>query len=82
MVIIDYKPEFKRIVSKIKDKQVKIRIKKLIAKIIKNPEIWKLMKYSRKGTRELYLKPFRISYLYNENDNLVVFFLLYHKDEQ
>jgi len=40
------------------------------------------MKYSRKGTREVYIGHFRLSYLYLPHENKIVFFELYHKDEQ
>lgn len=53
MVIIDYKPEFKRIVSKIKDKEVKLRIKKSIEKIIKNPKNEGSLRRKRENVRML-----------------------------
>jgi len=40
------------------------------------------MKYSRKGTRELYVKPYRISYSYIQHESKIIFLNLYHKDEQ
>ncbi len=40
------------------------------------------MRYSRKNTREVYVPPFRLSYYYDENKDLLVFLALYHKDEQ
>ena len=38
------------------------------------------MRYSRKGTREVYVPPFRLSYYYA--DDKIIFLDLYHKDEQ
>ena len=58
------------------------KVKKQIAKIIAFPEIGKPMMYSRKGTREVYISPFRLSYAYIEKEDKVVFLDLYHKDEQ
>ena len=64
------------------DKSVKIKIDKILKRIINNPEIGKPMKYSRKGTREVYIKPFRLSYEYFRERNLIYLLDLYHKDEQ
>ena len=40
------------------------------------------MRYGRKGTRELYASPFRISYFYIKGENKIIFSDIYHKDEQ
>ena len=82
MVKVDFDEKFKRIVSKIKDVSIKDRIVKLIAKIKENPEIGKPMRHNRKGTRELYLPPFRLSYAYSKTEEVVVILDFYHKDEQ
>jgi len=58
------------------------RVEKLIIKIIQNPEIGKPMRFARKGTREIYISPFRLSYAYLENENKIVFLDLYHKKKQ
>jgi len=55
---------------------------KQIEKIIKNPEIGKPMRYNRKNTRELYLKPFRISYTFYKNELIILFLNIYHKKSQ
>ncbi len=78
MVIIAYVPSFEKKVRKINDQL----LKKKILKIIDSPEIGKPMRYSRKGIREVYVPPFRLSYLYIKNDEKIVFLDLYHKDEQ
>ena len=67
---------------KIKDASIKERIEKLLIKIRNNPEIGKSMKHNRKGTREVYLPPFRISYSYNKRDDILYLLVIYHKDEQ
>jgi len=82
MVIVDYHPKFKLKLEKIKDNSLIIKIKKQIQKIIINPKIGKPMKFGRKGTRELYIKPFRLSYLYNESEDKIVIADLYHKKHQ
>jgi len=81
MVIAEYDPEFKRIFQKL-DKSIKERLEKAVAKIITNPEIGKPMKFGRKGTREVYIGPFRLSYSYLVNENKIIILDLYHKDKQ
>lgn len=71
-----------RILERIKDKNLRIRIFKQISKIIEFPEIGKPMMYIRKGTREVYTSPFRLSYIYLKEENKIVFLDLYHKDKQ
>ena len=73
-------PIFEKNFEKIKEKNLKNKILKQISKIVKNPEIGKPMKFIRKGTREVYIKPFRLSYLYKDNKILIL--ALYHKDNQ
>lgn len=82
MVIIDYDPLFEKKVKKIKNEILKLKVKKQITKIINNPEIGKPMRFTRKGTREIYVSPLRLSYIYFKNENKIVFLDLYHKDEQ
>ena len=82
MVVVDYDRHFVKLVQKIKDVSLKEKIKKQITKIINNPEIGKPMRYTRQGTREVYVSPFRLSYIYFKEENKVVFLDLYHKDEQ
>src|SRR3989344_3447151 len=47
-----------------------------------NPEIGKPMMHARKGTRELYVAPFRLSYAYFKEESKIVFLDFYHKDGQ
>ena len=82
MVVIDFDENFKRAISKIKDQSIKSRIEKLLFKIKDNPEIGKPMKHNRKGTRELYIQPYRLSYAYDKLKNIAVILDFYHKDEQ
>ena len=82
MIEVFYDRHLEEILKKIRDNTMKERIKKQILKIINNPEIGKPMKYSRKNTREVYVQPFRLSYLYVKEENKIVFLDLYHKDEQ
>lgn len=64
------------------DKSLKEKIRTQIKKILNNPDIWKPMKYGRKGTLELYVSPFRLSYIYEKKEDKVVLLEFYHKDEQ
>jgi mRNA-degrading endonuclease RelE of RelBE toxin-antitoxin system len=82
MVICDYSPQFAELFKKIKDGSLKEKVKKQIIKIVDDPNIGKPMKYGRKGTREAYVKPFRLSYLYIKERGLIVLLDLYHKDKQ
>lgn len=71
---------FQKAFSKIKDPVMKEKIIKQIAKLKDNPELGKPMRYTRKGTRELYISPFRLSYIYTKDK--IVILDLYHKNEQ
>lgn len=82
MVISEFGPAFEKRFRKIKNQSLKDRLKKQIAKIIDNPGIGKPMMHSRKGTRELYVYPFRISYAYLKDQDKILFLDFYHKDEQ
>ena len=82
MLKVDRKLNFIKKIGKIKDNSHKQQIKKLIRKIILNPLLGKPMRYARKGTREVYLGPFRLSYVYIKHEDKIVLFDLYHKDEQ
>lgn len=53
-----------------------------IKKIICNPEVGKPMKTSRKGTREVYATPYRLSYIFSRDKELLYFLSIYHKDKQ
>ena len=82
MVEIRIDKKFTTIFSKLKDISTKQRIIKQIEKISRNPNAGKPMRYKRKGTREIYIKPFRLSYIYLENKNHIYILDLYHKKKQ
>ena len=73
MVTVDYGPKFKKTFKKIKNQSVKVQLKKQIKKIINNPDIGKPMRYSRKGTREIYIAAFRLSYAWIKDGEKIVF---------
>jgi len=80
VVNVIFDPCFEKDFRKIKDKLTKDKIVKQILKIKNNPEIGKPMMYYRRGTRELYISPFRLSY--KIEGDIVYILDLYHKDEQ
>ena len=82
MVELRFDKQFKRIFSKLKDELLKTKIKKQIQKIVDNPELGKPMRYCRKGTREVYIKPFRLSYEFIPAKDVIYILDLYHKNEQ
>ena len=72
---------FKRIKNKL-DQSYLVRLEKLIRKIITNPEVGKPMRNVRKGTRELYVGSFRLSYSFDKSTDTIFLLDFYHKDEQ
>ena len=82
MVKAIFTNKFQNIFSKIKDNSLKQKIIKQIKKIKLNPEVGKPMRNVRKGTREVYINPFRISYQYNIEKGIIHILDLYHKKSQ
>ncbi|USN45630.1 MAG: type II toxin-antitoxin system RelE/ParE family toxin [Candidatus Woesearchaeota archaeon] len=80
MVELGFSRNFKNQFGKIKNKQFKQAINKQLRKIELHPEIGKPLTGFRKGTREVYVSPHRLSYLYE--NNRVLMLDVYHKDEQ
>jgi len=81
-MIVDRTDRFIKSFSKIRDLATKERVCGQVKKIISMPDIGKPLRYTRKGTRELYVSPFRIAYAYLKEENKIVFLDVYHKDEQ
>ena len=82
MPIVERRTEFDKSVQKLKDGLLREKVHKRIAKIIQDPELGKPMMYARKGTREVYIPPFRLSYAYLAEENKIILLDLYHKDDQ
>ena len=82
MLEVEHKTNFLKKIHKIKDASVKERVKNQIKKRLEDPEIGKPMRYARKGTRELYMGSFRLSYAYSDDEDKIIFLDLYRKDEQ
>ena len=74
-------PSFIQQIKKIDDSLIK-RVQKLIIKIINDPKIGKPMRFDRKGTREVYVPPFRLSYSYDKKKDILYLLEVYHKDEK
>ncbi|MBU3924272.1 MAG: type II toxin-antitoxin system RelE/ParE family toxin [Nanoarchaeota archaeon] len=82
MVKVTLHKDFQKTFSKVKDNLFKTKIIKQIEKIKDNPRVGKPMRNVRKGTRELYIPPFRLSYRYDENEEIAEILDLYHKKFQ
>ena len=82
MVTVCYSHNFAAILKKMKDIALKERVTKQIAKLLDTPEVGKPMRHARKRTRELYIPPFRLSYVYLKQEEKVVLLDIYHKDRQ
>jgi len=82
MVTVDYHPLFKKKFKKIKHGELRKKLKNQIRKIILKPEVGKPLRNVRKGTQELYVPPFRLSYSYDRETETIIILDFYHKDEQ
>lgn len=82
MVEVIFDNNFKNFFFKLKDNLLRTKIIKQIQKLKTNPEAGKPMRNVRKGTRELYIPPFRLSYKYNIDKKIVEILDLYHKKRQ
>lgn len=82
MVEVFYNDSFLHVIHRIKDANFRERVNKLIEKIVNDPEIGKPMRHERKGTREVYIGSFRLSYVFIPEQNRLVFLSIYHKYEQ
>lgn len=82
MVIIAFGSNFQKTFSKIKDPLLKLKVLKQLEKIKENPETGKPMRNTRKGTQELYISPYRLSYVFLKNESKIVILDSYHKDNQ
>ncbi len=82
MVDVAYSLSFQKTFERIKDQELRKRIYRHIDKVLENPEIGKPMQHERKGTREVYIWPYRLSYVYLPQEDKVVILAFYHKDQQ
>lgn len=82
MATVRFDPDFEKLYRRIKHAGLKKCMRTQIEKILARPQAGKPMRHQRRGTRELYVSPYRISYLWLKEENTIVFLTLYHKDEQ
>ena len=82
MVEVKYSSKFNKFRDKYDRTPLRKIIKKLIIKVITNPLVGKPMTGDRKGFREVRMKPFRLTYHYDIEKDIIKFILIYHKDEQ
>jgi len=81
MVKISFEVPFKKRYSNL-DTATKERVITQLEKLAANPQVGKPMRYDRKGTRELYVPPFRLSYYIDAENDRIVILDLYHKKQQ
>lgn len=82
MVKLEFSPKFKKAISKIQDKMFLLKIQKQITKIVENQGVGKPMRNVRKETREVYVKPYRLSYGLDISQNVIYLLDVYHKKKQ
>ena len=70
IVQFEYTDEFRKAISKIRDRKVQDRILKLVKRIAANPEVGKPLAYSLAGLRSLRIPPFRI--IYEQNGDKII----------
>jgi mRNA-degrading endonuclease RelE of RelBE toxin-antitoxin system len=75
---ITYTHEVRRQIKKIRDKDTQTKVKKLVEKIIDNPDIGKPLRYELAGLRSVRVPPFRI--LYELSGDCLVFHTFEHRD--
>ena len=75
---IIYTHEFRRGIRKVRDKAVQIKVKKIIEKIIDNPDVGKPLRYELEGLRSVRVPPFRI--LYELSGDCLIFHTFEHRD--
>jgi mRNA-degrading endonuclease RelE of RelBE toxin-antitoxin system len=75
---IVYTHEFRREIKKVRDKAMQGKVKKIVQKIIANPEVGKPLKYELEGLRSVRVPPFRI--LYEHTGDCIIFHTFEHRD--
>jgi mRNA-degrading endonuclease RelE of RelBE toxin-antitoxin system len=75
---ITYTHEFRRGIKKIRDKAMQAKVKKIVEKIIDNPDTGKHLRYELAGLRSVRVPPFRI--LYEQSGDCLIFHTFEHRD--
>ena len=63
---IVWSEKFRKEVTKIKDNKIKEKLEKQLHNIVECPEIGKPLRYTLKGERTIYVKPYRLIYSYQK----------------
>jgi len=61
-MIVEYTDEFARSLRSVRDAKVRLRIKRMVDKMIADPQCGRPLRYDLQGKRSLRLPPFRIIY--------------------
>jgi mRNA-degrading endonuclease RelE of RelBE toxin-antitoxin system len=61
-MIVEYTDEFARSIRSVRDAKVQDRIRKMVDRLIADPECGRPLRYGLQGKRSLRLPPFRIIY--------------------
>ncbi len=75
---LTYTHEFRRGIKKVRDKAMQTKVKKIVERIIDNPDIGKPLRYELAGLRSVRLPPFRI--LYELSGDCLIFHTFEHRD--
>jgi len=75
---IVYTHEFRRGIKKVRDKAMQGKVKKIVQKIIDNPEVGKPLRYELDGLRSVRVPPFRI--IYELTGDCLIFHTFEHRD--
>jgi mRNA-degrading endonuclease RelE of RelBE toxin-antitoxin system len=75
---IAYTHEFRRGIKKVRDKAMQRKARKIVEKIIDNPDIGKPLRYEPAGMRSVRVPPFRI--LYELSGDYLIFHTFEHRD--
>ena len=75
---IAYTHEFRRGIKKVRDKAMQTKVKKMVEKIIDNPDVGKPLRYELAGLRSVRVPPFRI--LYEHTGDRLIFHTFEHRD--
>ena len=75
---IAYTHEFRRGIKKVRDKAMQRKARKIVEKIIDNPDIGKPLRYELAGMRSVRVPPFRI--LYELSGDHLIFHTFEHRD--
>ncbi len=61
-MIVEYTDEFARSIRSVRDAKIQDRIKKMVDKVVGDPQCGRPLRYGLEGKRSLRLPPFRIIY--------------------